>query len=88
MVSYDVFLTVADLVKAKREVYFSEIPEALREDFNRFIIGRTVAKRGDDLVAYPGDVFRWYEKLRTKGVDYDLILDIHPNATSAEITGT
>ncbi|WP_339790985.1 MAG: hypothetical protein ACMVP2_05935 [Imperialibacter sp.] len=88
MVSYDIFLKVSDLAKAKKPVYFSEIPEALRQDFESFIMGKTVTKRGDDLVAYPADIMAWYDKLRTKGVDYDLILDIHPNATPTEITDT
>ncbi|MEQ8417301.1 MAG: hypothetical protein RIB71_22645 [Imperialibacter sp.] len=86
MVSYDVFLKVAGLVKAKRQVYFFLIPDALRQDFDAFIVGKTVTRRGDDLVAYSSDILAWYDKLRTRGVDYDLILDIHPNATPAKIT--
>ena len=63
-------------------MYFSEIPEVLREDFQSFICGKTNVKRNNEWAPYHQDVVAWCEKLNSAGVDYPLNL----NGTPGKIT--
>ena len=58
----------------KEDLFFDQVPEPLREDFENFIVGKTIGKEGGRLYAYPVDARAYKNKLINMGFDYDVQL--------------
>ncbi len=62
------------LVHRDRPVKLSEIPEPLMKDFRDFMFGQTVIKIDNEMAYFPRDFNAWVEKVRSKGLDYPIVL--------------
>ncbi|MEQ8338183.1 MAG: hypothetical protein RIA62_12595 [Cyclobacteriaceae bacterium] len=64
-----------DLLKEQTHpVTLDSIPEALHEEIERFMFGKTVIKINGSIAFYPGDYNDWIAKIKTEGLSYDIQL--------------
>lgn len=63
---------------ANKPVPLEEIPAIFKEDFLKFTYGDTLCKnKNGQMCAFIWDFTGWWHKIRTQGLDYDIIhLDI------------
>ena len=54
-----------ELLNAKKDVFFDEIPDAIEWEFMEFITGKTIGKTGDRYYAYYHDFVYFMSKKRT-----------------------
>ena len=66
---------VLDLRKDNTPVDIDSIPPLFRDDFNRFFMGETLQAWKGKIVIGPKKYKTWIDKLKIKGLDYEIDLE-------------
>jgi len=66
---------VLDLHKDNTPVDIDSIPPLFRDDFNHFFMGETLQAWKGKIVIGPKKYQTWIDKLRIKGLDYEIDLE-------------